>query len=146
MRMTLSLRETLNILYNKNDAYRIFAEYFDDTAYIWLNLGFIPHINYNFAVIEYNQRILTRVPYVIIELISSFVPVENYTHTVHKNICCKGRLVNPRGYCLNCIRYNNEYCMTPVNYYYKRFMGINDINREKMMQKYRNRGFGALSA
>ena len=82
MRMTLSLRETLNILHNKSDVYRIFAEYFDATAYIWLKLGFIPHINYNFAVIEYNQRILTRVPYEIVELISSFVPVENYIPTL----------------------------------------------------------------
>ena len=78
MRITLSLRETLNNLHNKSDVYRIFAEYFDATAYIWLNLGFIAHINYNFAVVEYNQRLLTRVPYVIVELISSFVPVENY--------------------------------------------------------------------
>jgi hypothetical protein len=76
-RSELELRQSLNRIYNIN-VYYIFSKHFDSTAQIWLNLGFIPHINYDFAVIEYNQRILTRVPYVIVELISSFVPVENY--------------------------------------------------------------------
>jgi hypothetical protein len=82
-RSELAFKQSLKAYSNKG-IYYIFSKHFDATAYIWLNLGFIPHINYDFAVIEYNQRILTRVSYEIVELISSFVPVENYTHTIDR--------------------------------------------------------------
>jgi hypothetical protein len=81
-------------LFNKSDVYSIFGCLYNQTSYMWMQLGFRPSLNRDSMHQERISINLDRIPPELIRLVSSFIPKNNYLTRRRQMSCHTGRCVS----------------------------------------------------